>query len=173
LNKRVFVQKEKILIDEKEKTDLRLKLQQEFLESKQRELTLSVLHLETKNELLLALKKSINDLQTTDRETNAKLKLLTRQVDNSLEADNDFDKFRIHFEKVHPSFFSRLQAKAVGGLSTLDMKYCAFMRMQLDTKEIANLLNIEPASIRTAKYRLRQKLNLEKDEDLQEYLLRI
>jgi hypothetical protein len=52
----------------------------------------------------------------------------------------------------------------------LDLKYCGFILMKLSTKEIASQMNVEPKSIRMARYRIKQKLNLGKDEDLDQFI---
>lgn len=146
-------------------------LQQEQLQRevdyKQRELTTSVMQLEKKNELLLTLK---NELQQIPSATEKPIRNLNRLIDQSLDIEDDFEKFTTHFENVHPRFFQKLQHHAEQPLSALDQKYCAYLRMQLSTKEIANLLNIEPKSVRMAQYRIKKKLGLTEDNDLKDFL---
>jgi len=132
------------------------------LAQKERELTTYTLNLTTKNTLLLDLRKSIESLP----DSRAALRL----IDQCVQSDDDVDNFRCHFEAVYPQFFEVLQTHAQQPLYTIDMRYCACLRMGLTTKEIANLLNIDPASIRVAKYRLKHKLGLSKEMDLNKFL---
>lgn len=138
-------------------------LQQE-VDYKHRELTTATLNLERKNELLLALRKELEQVP----ETSQQLKPAFRLINQNLQLDEDIDQFRLHFERVHPRFFQNLSALAA--LSTTELRYCAYLRMGLATKEIANLLNIEPHSVRVGKHRLKQKLQLSKDIDLEHFI---
>lgn len=134
----------------------------------QRALTTGVHYLESKNELLLKLKGTLARVPT-EKEGEDKQATVTEMLGliyHNLEADNDFDRFSRNFEYVYPNFFKKLEERSVDNLSQLDLRYCAYMYMGLSTKEMSNLLNIEPASIRTARYRLKQKFDLGKDEDL-------
>ncbi len=129
---------------------------------KERTLTMHALSLTTKSALLSDLR---NVLQGHP-ESKAALRL----IDQNAQVDEEVDTFRRHFEAVYPQFFQNLQAHAQQPLSSIDLRYCAYLYMGLTTKEIANLLNIDPASIRVAKYRLKQKLNLSKEIDLDDFL---
>ena len=140
-----------------------LQLQQE-VDYKHRELTTATLNLERKNELLLALRKELEQVP----ETSQQLKPAFRLINQNLQLDEDIDQFRVHFECVHPHFFQHLSALAA--LSTTELRYCAYLRMGLATKEIANLLNIEPHSVRVGKHRLKQKLQLGKEIDLEHFI---
>ena len=99
------------------------------------------------------------------------LKPAFRLINQNLQLDEDIDQFRVHFERVHPRFFQTLSAQAA--LSTTELRYCAYLRMGLATKEIANLLRIEPHSVRVGKHRLKQKLQLAKDDDLEQFIKNI
>lgn len=137
----------------------------------QRELTTGVQYLESKNELLLNLKEAIGGIPSgnEDHKQAVVARMLTLIGDN-LEADNNFDRFSRNFEYVYPNFFKKLEAHAGDNLSQLDLRYCAYIHMGLSTKEMSNLLNIDPASIRTARYRLKQKFDLGKEEDLMAFI---
>jgi tetratricopeptide (TPR) repeat protein len=149
-------------------------LQQEQLQIqidfKQRELTTNVMQLEKKNGLLVQLKKQLQEIENKPDEIMSTIRKFNKLIDSSLDIEEDIDKFTAHFENVHPQFFQNLHKHAVQLLSALDLKYCAYIRMHLSTKEIANLLGIEPKSVRMAQYRLKKKLQLSEDEDLKEFL---
>jgi hypothetical protein len=181
LNKKVFAQKEKLLkeekevsvlqskIEEKAKEDALLKLQvqhqeqkrlQQEIDFKHRELTANMLQIEQKNELLSDLKSQLQNIESNNKALNLNLKSTYQLIENSIEIDEDIEKFIKHFEQVHPHFFTKLQQTTSSTLSQLDMKYCAYMRMQLNTKEIAQMLNIEPKSIRMARYPPQKEIKL-------------
>jgi DNA-binding CsgD family transcriptional regulator len=135
-------------------------------EQYQKELMTSVLHLERKNELLLRLKESVISFGQNTLE----VKQVQKLIDENLELDTDFEHFSKNFEVVYPHFFRRLNERSEGNLTQLDLRYCAYIHMGLTSKEMSNLLNIDPASIRKARYRLKQKLKLGKEEDLSEFI---
>jgi len=83
--------------------------------------------------------------------------------------DEDWQSFKLHFEEVHPEFFSSLSYKQPD-LNSGDLRMCAYLRLDLNTKEIAKIFNISPDSVRKRKQRLRDKLNISSDVDLAEWL---
>jgi len=78
----------------------------------------------------------------------------------------------LHFEQVHQHFFTRLK-EACPDLSSAELKLCALIRLNLNMKESATILGISPTSVKTARYRLRKKLNLSQEESILDYLLKI
>lgn len=139
---------------------------QEKLDFNQRELASITLHIYQKNEMLLDLQKKIEALPQTPVHATS-LKLIKNTIQNNLYLEADWDKFRLHFEQVHPDFFKDLLAKHPT-LTAYEVRLCAYLHIQLSTKEIASLLNINPASVLTAKTRLNKKMNLGGKEGLVE-----
>lgn len=140
-----------------------LKAQQEQLH---KELLAGTLQIEHKNELLQNLKEKLLE-QPSD---SLHIRRVERILNDELRVDEDFEKVKSEFKDVHPEFFSRVQQHAQSKLTSLDLKYCAYMYMQLSSKQIASLLHVEPKSVRMAKYRIKQKLGLAKEEVLEEWL---
>lgn len=98
---------------------------------------------------------------------------INRIIKQQLYIDKDFEAFKTDLKEIHPDFYKRLQQKADNRLTNLDLKYCAYIFLKRSTKEMATLLGVAPKSIRMSKYRLKQKLALDKDEDLDEYIRRV
>jgi hypothetical protein len=149
-----FEQKKKKLEKEKEQT--------------QKELMNSVLHLEKKNEILNNLK--IKLLEQNKEQHSSINHSIFKTIDAGLVLDDDFEKFKNNFNSIYPEFFERLQQKASNLLTQLDLKYCGFILMKVTNKEMAQQMNVEPKSIRMARYRIKQKLQLSKEEDLDEFI---
>ncbi|MBC8111549.1 MAG: hypothetical protein H7Y04_10855 [Verrucomicrobia bacterium] len=143
---------------------------QREIDFKQRELTANIMQLEKKNELMIQLKTQLQHIEENVKGLAPQLHAINKLITKSLNIEEDLEKFTAHFENVHPQFFQNLQAHSEVSLSILDMKYCAYIRMQLSTKEIANLLSIEPKSVRMAQYRIKKKLQLSEEDDLKEFL---
>lgn len=135
-------------------------------EQLQKELMAGVLQVEHKNELLRSLKEKLK----ANLENGAQEKLLERIINEEIRVDEDFGHVKLELTDIHPEFFALLQDKAVEKLSQLDLKYCAYMYMKLSSKQIALLLHVEPKSVRMAKYRIKQKLGLTKEEELDDFI---
>jgi DNA-binding CsgD family transcriptional regulator len=134
-------------------------LLQEKLASNQRELASATLYISQKNELLIDLKANLQTLSKKMPEAGqAVIKNIEAVIKNNLYLDDDWERFRIHFEDVHPDFFKNLQTEHPT-LTKNEIRLCAYFHLNLSTKEIANLLNIDPASVRKAKMRLNKKMN--------------
>lgn len=136
-----------------------LKLENEKM---QKEVMVSGLHLDRKNELLEDIRKEL-----ANSATNADLQKSLKQDKRIEKSLNETVK---EFEEINPVFFQKLKVRSSDTLTALDLKYCAYFHLELSTKEISQVFNVEPKSIRMKKYRIKQKLNLDKDESLESYL---
>lgn len=133
-------------------------LLQEKLEANQRELASNALYLSQKNEMLLDLKSNILSLSKKLPDTAIEeIKNIKSVIQNNMYLDGDWERFRIHFEQVHPDFFKSL-LKEHPTLTQNEIRLCAYFHLNLSTKEIAAMLNIDPASVRKAKMRLKKKI---------------
>jgi DNA-binding CsgD family transcriptional regulator len=136
----------------------RNELLQERLDTNQRELASTTLYIVQKNELLAELKSQLLKLDKQSPNGNQQgLKGIESILQSSQYLDADWRKFKIHFEQVHPDFFENLQAKHPT-LTKYEIRLYAYFHINLSTKEIAALLNIDPASVRRAKTRLYKKM---------------
>lgn len=82
----------------------------------------------------------------------------------------DFEEIKMQIQELHPDFFNALGKKAVQKLTTLDLKYCTYLYLKMDTRQIAQALHVEAQSVRMFKYRLKQKFGLGKGDDLEGFL---
>ncbi len=76
-----------------------------------------------------------------------------------------------HFKEVHKGFFDRLK-KAYPSITPKDQKMCAYLKMNLSTKEISTLMNVSLRGVEASRYRLRRKLQLSADINLNEFLMK-
>jgi hypothetical protein len=142
----------------------RNELLQERLETNQRELASSTLYMVQKNELLNHLKVEVDQLSKPHQHNTSRgLRDITSLLENNIQLDTDWNKFKIHFEQVHPDFFENLKTTHPN-LTVKEVRLYAYFHMKLSHKEIATLLNIDPASVRRAKTRLYKKLALQENE---------
>lgn len=142
------------MLNEKNKNEI---LQQK-LEVNQRELASTSLYMMQKNEMLAGLKKQVQELNEQYPDSkHLGLQSIASILQSNLHLDADWEKFRIHFEQVHPHFFEDLLTK-YPSLTKNELRLYAYFHIKLSTKEIAALLNIDPASVRQAKTRLFKKI---------------
>ncbi len=146
-------------------------LQEEQLESKTREITSISLLLSNKNNVfqqvleILQTSKASADFETAKKEASNLIK-------NNFNADSDWETFMLHFDKVHPRFFDKLK-EWHSGLTEHNLRLCAYFRIGISTKEISQILNISPESVIVYRYRLKKKLGLKEEDNLDDYLRRI
>jgi DNA-binding CsgD family transcriptional regulator len=132
---------------------------QQQLEANQRELASTSLYVQQKNALLAELQQQLRELhrQSPAAERPTALAGVQSLLQAGQYLDEDWGRFKVHFEQVHPRFFEELQGRYPALTSHEQRLYCYF-HIQLATKEIAALLNIDPASVRRAKTRLYKKI---------------
>ena len=143
------------------------------IQSKNKELATSTMHLINKNGFIATIKSNLSSIskRSKNQEVKNELKKVMNHIDKNISQDDDWQHFSIHFDQVHGDFSSRLK-DAYPTLSPQEMKLSAYLRMNLSTKEIAHLLNISVRGVEIARYRLRKKLELERAMNLQEFILK-
>ncbi|MEL6671021.1 MAG: triple tyrosine motif-containing protein [Bacteroidota bacterium] len=143
------------------------------LEHKQRELLSATLHLVQKNETLESIKGQLVDIikRSKELEVTRKLKALVRLLQQDARLDSGWEQIMSHFNEVHNQYFDRLK-KDFPQLTPKDLKLCAYLRMNLSTKEMASLMNVTVRGVEASRYRLRRKLELDKEENLTEFLMK-
>jgi len=101
-----------------------------------------------------------------------KLKSIDREIETLIEENKSKDKFQELFASIDPEFFKKLSA-VNSKLTPLDLKHCAFIKMNLDNYELKRVLNVEMKSIQMTRYRLKKKLKLTEDDSLREFIFSI
>lgn len=139
------------------------------LEFKKKELTTHALNLARKNETLENLKTKAQELKVNEN-SRAGYNQLIRTINFDLQDDNNWENFARYFEDVHKDFNSNVKSK-YPQITSNELRLLALLKMNLTSKEIANILNISPEGIKKARYRLRKKLNITTEDSLQDLVL--
>jgi tetratricopeptide (TPR) repeat protein len=145
-------------------------LQAEQLDQKNHELTATTMLLANKNEVLNKLRRLTEETKNyivDDGKT--KLREIIGEIDRQTNLESQWDDFKIHFESIHKDFFATLLKKHPD-LTQSDLQLCAYIRLNLSTKEISRLMNIAHKSVNIHRYRLRKKLLLTPDTSLNEFI---
>ncbi|HEX2608674.1 MAG TPA: triple tyrosine motif-containing protein, partial [Flavisolibacter sp.] len=160
--------------NEKEIIKLRNEKLEAEIQHKNTELASTAMHLLQKGELLTKIKEDITRLnkQKVTEPSQDELKKIIKTLNEEDKMDKDWEHFSKHFDKVHSNFLVSLKEK-FPLLSPNEMKLCAYLRMNLSSKEIAQLMNISVRGVEISRYRLRKKLQLQKEMNLFDYLISI
>ena len=142
------------------------KLQQD-IENKNRELAASTMSMIKKNQFLNKIK---NDLKKMEDDSD--ISNVIKTIDNNLNNQDDWKFFEEAFNNADREFLKKIKA-IHESLTKNDLKLCAYLRLNLSSKDIAPLLNISLRSVEIKRYRLRKKLKLSHNEGLTEYILSI
>ena len=128
---------------------------------KNKKLTTYTLHLIQKNEALKDLRqKLITHIRNSKRKNlYAELQPVLAQIDESLRQDKEWENFKLYFESVHLGFFEEIK-KEFPALTPMELRHCALIRLNLSLQESATILGISADSVKTARFRLRKKMEL-------------
>ncbi|WP_372950209.1 triple tyrosine motif-containing protein, partial [Mariniphaga sp.] len=149
------------------------KLQNEML-YRDKELANQTMSIIKKNKFLVKLKEEMHQAMknTSDAQLKTKLSTLNQRINKEIDNKQQNQIFETYFDEVHEDFFQRLRQQ-FPELSPRETRLCAYIRMNLTSKEIAALLNISDRGVEISRYRLRKKLNLHRDVNLSTFLLNI
>ena len=154
-------------------------IQHEKLEAevqhKNEELALATMHLVQKGEILASIQEALERALQKEQDPSKlreELHRLLRMLQMDTRTDQDWEQFAVHFDQVYHDFLQRLREQ-FPQLSPNDYRLCAYLRMNLNTKEIAHLLNISVRGVEGSRYRLRRKLNLSNEANLVDFLMGI
>ena len=141
----------------------------EDIEYKTKQLTAHALNMMQKNKLLQEVNTSIADIVENPDNLDDSFKKLKRQINKSIKAEDDWEVFKMYFEQINTSFFDKLR-EINPELSTHDLRLCALLKLNLNIKETAAVLNLSPNSIKSARYKLRKRLGLKTEDDLSDFI---
>ncbi|WP_372794210.1 triple tyrosine motif-containing protein [Lutibacter sp.] len=153
------------LENEQEIMKLKNEKLQNDIESKSRELGTSTMSIIKKNEILNTIKEELTAIKD-ESHVEPVLKIINKNLSNS----NDWELFKEAFNNADSDFLKKVK-KVHPLLTPNDLRLCAYLRLNLSSKEIAPLLNISPRSVEIKRYRLRKKMDLPHEKSLVEYIL--
>jgi ligand-binding sensor domain-containing protein/DNA-binding CsgD family transcriptional regulator len=159
---------------EKELIQLRNEKLEAEINHKNTQLASTAMHLVQKGELLGKVKEQMLRLKKhSDADENAdELKKILKTLNEEDRMDEQWEQFSVHFDKVHSDFLSIIKTKHPA-LTPNELKLCAYLRMNLSTKEMAQLMNISVRGVEISRYRLRKKLGISTEVSLFDFLMEV
>jgi tetratricopeptide (TPR) repeat protein/DNA-binding NarL/FixJ family response regulator len=146
--------------------------QEAMLDAKTREITTYSLLVSNKNNLLKQIME-LNEQTLNNKDNTAKIASKIHEIIKSnFNIDEEWTNFKIHFDKVHPHFFEKLK-QVCPDLTEDNLKMCAYIKIGMTNKQIAQLLNVAHNSVIISRYRIKKKLQLSEEEDLGHFVGRL
>jgi ligand-binding sensor domain-containing protein/DNA-binding CsgD family transcriptional regulator len=143
------------------------------VELKTKELASYAMQITQKNESLYEIKEQLKHISNkVNPDAQKYLQKLIKNIERNTNQTEDWDKFEVYFDQVYEDFTKRIREK-YPHLTPNDIKLCAYLRMNLSTKEIAPLLNISIRGVEISRYRLRKKLNMPQNENLIDFMMNL
>ena len=169
---RIIIKKEKekeLKIKDEEIDKLNTEKLQTELDLKNDQLTSITMQLLKNKEFIQNIQEKISETLNKGGSTQV-LQHLIKSINQELSNNDYWDQFAYHFDQVHGNYLEKLSSNNIR-LSPKEIKLAAFLRMNMSSKEIAKLLNITTRGVELARYRLRKKLKLKREQNLVEYLI--
>ena len=160
------------LIDEKKIANLKNeKLRAEMIH-RDKELANQTMDLIRKNKFLLNIKDELLKLKRPNNEfaLNDKISSLIVKIDKDLDHNKQWEIFESAFDDVHEDFLNRIKA-SYPNLTPKELRLCAYLRLNISSKEIAPLMNISVRGVEICRYRVRKKLNIERDTNMTSFII--
>jgi ligand-binding sensor domain-containing protein/DNA-binding CsgD family transcriptional regulator len=142
------------------------------LNYKNRELATVTMHLVDRGKLLQAIKDELIALtqKLNIPDADYQFRRVYKLLNDTENGDEDWDHFAIYFDQVYNNYLATMKVK-FPNLSATDLKLCAYLRLNLSSKETAQLLNISLKGVEISRYRLRKKLQLPTEVNLYDFLI--
>lgn len=144
-------------------------------EKQKTELSFQLLKTSSRLELLQSFKERLikeSEKKGRSEEVLKFLKGMTRELNRELQSENYWDHFERNYRELHEEFSAKLKEE-YPALTKGEIRLSYLLRQQMSNKEVANVLNVSPAAVEKAKYRLKKKLGLEKGDSLDEFIQKI
>lgn len=137
-----------------------------------KELANQTMNLIRKNKFLLRIKDELEKLRKTSSDDLLKDKITTliSKIDKDIDHKKQWEVFETAFDEVHEDFLIRLKTQ-YPDLTPKELRLCAYLRMNISTKEIAPLMNISVRGVEICRYRVRKKLNIDRDQNLTKLII--
>jgi len=180
----IRVKKEKVLMEQEEirrkeienREQQIIALENEKLESeltvKSKELAVSTMTIIKKNEILVTIKEEVINQKDAlgSQYPNKYYDKLIRLLDENLSSEDDWAIFQTNFDRIHENFFRNLHTR-FAELTSNDLRFCAYLRLNLSSKDIAHLMNISLKGVEVGRSRVRKKIGIPSTKSLTEFMI--
>lgn len=167
----IIEQKNRIISQNEEVRELKEKQLKDEINYRNKQLTTYTLNTIQKNEALKELSLEITKaMRRNGKENFAEYRSFLRIIDYSFRKDSEWKNFKLYFEEVYVGFFEKIM-RFHPSLTQQDLRHCALIKLNLTIEEAATILAVAPNSIKTARFRLRQKMGIDSQSELTKYIM--
>lgn len=143
------------------------------IDYKNKQITTHTLHIIQKNETLKDLRNKLElFVKSPGKVSTQDIRKIVKTIDESYRLDKDWEDFSLYFEQIYTGFYAKLKVNCPS-LTTLELRHCALIRMNLTVNECATILGISPDSVKVSRSRIRKKLDMEESQGLTDFILSI
>ena len=143
----------------------------EQLDNKKRELITLAIESGKTSKIIRSTINHLNELikNHSQNELYQELIDMQRNLEMKIENQDNWEIFKLRFVEVHKDFFDNLNKKHPG-LTKTELKFCAYLHINLSSEQIGSILNVSPHAIKKTRYRIRKKLDLKTTDSLDAYI---
>jgi len=157
-------------VEMEERSRVELEKSEQQIDHLRRELLTKTLHLSEKQSIMDSIQDNLQSLSSEiPPESRGSIRKLLRYLKSHMTVKQDWQDFELWFTEVHSGFYEDLRTNHPN-LSENELKVCALLRLNLVTKDVAKVMNIQTASINIYRHRIRKKINLQSEDNLATYL---
>jgi len=160
---------------EQELNTLRNEQLEKEIQFQKKELASATMHIMQKGEMINSIREDLSKAiqrNADPAQVKKDIEKIIRMLQQDSILDDSWEQFTLHFDQVHSDFLKKIREK-YPQLTNYDQKICAYLRMNLSTKEIATLMNISVRGVEGSRYRLRKKLNINKEVNLVKFIQKV
>ncbi len=173
----IATQKQQLLISQKKLAETEVEQQkikqiemEHDIEHKARQLSSHALHMMQKSKMLQEVKENLDEsIKKARPEYKSELRSISRLIEQNMKTEKEWELFKMYFEQVNSDFYSNLKNHN-SELSQTDIRMCSLLKLGLNLKETASILNVAPNTVKNARYRVKQKLGLGADDSLTTFI---
>ena len=141
--------------------------------SKKKELAAKMMQISKRNADLEGILGNLKDLyKQSNSGTKLKLSKIINRLNNSLDIEDGWETFNTYFQEIHPCFLKELKERN-NALTNNEVRHCTYIKLGLNNREVAQMLNVAPKTVEVTRYRIKKKLSLSNEESLSTYITAI
>ncbi|MCQ2135693.1 MAG: hypothetical protein MJY67_02130 [Bacteroidales bacterium] len=144
------------------------------LKAKSKLIATNTMSLIRKNEILSEIKEEVEKqkLELGDSYPDKYYRKLLGTIESQISSEEDWKIFQHNFDRIHSGFFAILKER-YPDLTSADLRFCAYLCLNLTSKEIASMMNISLKGVEAARYRIRKKIGLPSEESLTGFMMNL
>ena len=141
---------------------------------KSKELSATTMNIIRKNEILIRIREELTAQKTRLGKDypDKDYRKICQMIDSHLSSEDDWAVFEKNFDRIHENFFSSLRHR-YPSLTDNDLRVCAYLHLNLSTKDIASLMNISAKGVEAARSRIRKKIQLPSEQSLTAFMMEL